>query len=57
MLFIANSMLGYDFESIMESSVLTGNFFPTEGGVSKVFGEVFIPPGLEILSGEGLVIG
>ena len=57
LLFIANGMLDYDFESIMESSVLTGNFFPTEGGPLKVAGEVLIFPGLEILAGEGLVIG
>ena len=56
-LFLANVLLDYYFESIMESSVLTGNFFPTEGGPLKVAGEVLIFPGLEILAGEGLVIG
>jgi len=57
LLFIANGMLDLDFESIFESSVLTGNFFPTEGGPLKVLGEVAIFPGLEILAGEGLSIG
>jgi hypothetical protein len=57
LLFIANGMLDLDFESIFESSVLTGNFFPTEGGPLKVLGEVVIFPGLEILAGEGLSIG
>ena len=57
MLFVANSMLGLDFESIFESSILTGNFFPTEGGPLKILGEVFIPPGVEIGMGEGLNIG
>jgi len=53
LLWIANGMLNLDIETIMESSVLTGNFFPTEGGIAKVLGEVIIPPGVEILSGEG----
>jgi hypothetical protein len=53
LLWIANGMLNLDIETIMESSVLTGNFFPTEGGIVKVLGEVIIPPGIEILSGEG----
>jgi len=53
LLWIANGMLDLDIETIMESSVLTGNFFPTEGGIVKVLGEVIIPPGVEILSGEG----
>ncbi len=53
LLWIGNSMLGLDIESIMESSVLTGNFFPTLGGPGMVAGEVFIPPGLEILGGQG----
>jgi len=35
LLYIGNTMLGLDIESIMESSVLTGNFFPTSGGPIK----------------------
>ena len=54
MLYVGNSMLGLDIESIMESSVLTGNFFPTSGGFLKVIEEVVMLPGLEILSGESL---
>ena len=60
MLFIANVYLGFDFESIMQSSVLAGNFFPTGGGVIKTLDEVGVfggIPGLEILSGESLGIG
>jgi predicted NAD-dependent protein-ADP-ribosyltransferase YbiA (DUF1768 family)/plasmid maintenance system antidote protein VapI len=60
LLFIANGMLGFDFESIMESSVLAGNFFPTGGGPIKVLDEVGLfggLPGLEVLSGESLGIG
>ena len=57
MLYIGNTMLGLDIESIMESSVLVGNFFPTAGGPLKVFDEVLMLPGLEILSGESLGIG
>ena len=54
MLYVGNTMLGFDFESIMESSILAGNFFPTSGGPLKVLEEVLILPGLEILSGESL---
>ena len=57
MLYVGNTMLGLDIESIMESSVLTGNFFPTAGGPLKVLDEVLILPGLEILTGESLGIG
>jgi hypothetical protein len=60
MLFVANTFLGLDFESIMQSSVLAGNFFPTGGGPIKVLDEIGLfggIPGLEVLSGESLGIG
>ena len=57
MLYVGNTMLGLDIESIMESSVLVGNFFPTSGGPLKVLDEVLMLPGLEILSGESLGLG
>ena len=53
LLFSGNSLLGLDIETILNSSLITGNFFPTLGGFEKILEEVIIPPGLEILSGEG----
>ena len=53
LLFAGSSLLDINPETILESSVLTGNFFPTLGGVGMIAGEVAIPPGLEILAGEG----
>ena len=49
-----HSLLGLDIETILDSSLLAGNFFPVLGGFEKIFEEVLIPPGLEILSGEGI---
>jgi hypothetical protein len=57
MLYVGNTMLGLDIESIMESSILTGNFFPSTGGPLKVIEEIVMLPGLEILSGESLGLG
>ena len=54
MLWVGNALLGLDIETILDTSLLTGNFFPTLGGFEKIFEEVVIPPGLEILAGEGL---
>ena len=49
----STGLLGMDVETILDSNLLTGNFMPTLGGFEKIFEEVLIPPGLEILAGEG----
>jgi hypothetical protein len=53
LLYVGNSMLDLDIETILNTSVLVGNFFPTLGGFEKIAEEVIIPPGLEIALGEG----
>ena len=53
MLFVGNSMLGLDIETILDSNLITGNFMPTLGGFEKIFEEILIPPGVEIIMGEG----
>ena len=53
LLFSGNSLLGLDIETILNSNLITGNILPTIGGVEKILEEVIIPPGLEILMGEG----
>ena len=53
LLFATQGLLGMDIETILDSNLLTGNFMPTLGGFEKIFEEVVIPPGLEILAGEG----
>ena len=54
LLFASNGLLNLDIATILDSNLLTGNFMPTLGGFEKIFEEVLIPPGLEILAGEGL---
>ena len=56
LLFVGNTLLGLDIETILDSSAIVGNFFPVLGGFEKIFEEVLIPPGLEILMGEGIGI-
>ena len=53
MLFVGNGLLDMDIETILETNLVTGNFFPTLGGFDKIVEEVLIPPGLQILGGEG----
>ena len=53
LLWASTGLLNMDIETILDSSLLTGNFMPTLGGFEKIFEEVVIPPGLEILAGEG----
>ena len=53
MLFVGNSLLGLDIETILDSNLITGNFMPTLGGFEKIFEEILIPPGVEIIMGEG----
>ena len=52
--FATQGLLGVDIETILDSAIITGQFIPTMGGLEKIFEEVIIPPGLEILSGEGI---
>jgi hypothetical protein len=54
LLLTTNQLIGLDVETIFESSILTGGFDPDIHGISKTFFEVVVPPGVEILSGEGL---
>jgi len=53
LLWTGSTLLDVDVETILQTNIVTGNFFPTVGGISMIMGEVMIPPGLEILSGEG----
>ena len=53
LLLTGNSLLDLDIETILNSSIVTGNLLPTPGGLDKILSEVFIPPGIEILTGEG----
>ena len=53
LLFSGNSLLGLDIETILNSSLISGNFMPTPGGLEKILEEVLIPPGLEIIMLEG----
>jgi len=53
MFFAGSALLGVEIETILNSNLLAGNFMPTLGGFEKIFEEVFIPPGVEILTGEG----
>jgi len=53
LLWASSGLLNMDIETILDSNLLTGNFMPTLGGFEKIFEEVVIPPGLEILAGEG----
>lgn len=53
LLFTGTGLLGLDIETILDSSIITGNFLPTLGGFDEIFEEVVVPPGLEILQGEG----
>ena len=53
LLWTGSTLLDVDVETILQTNIVTGNFFPTLGGISMIMGEVMIPPGLEILSGEG----
>ena len=53
LLWTGSTLLDVDIETILQTNIATGNFFPTIGGISMIMGEVIIPPGLEILNGEG----
>jgi len=53
MLVATTQLGGLDVETIFESSFLTGSFNPAIQDLSKTFFEVVVPPGVEILSGEG----
>ena len=53
MFWAGGALLDIDVETILDSNILTGNFFPTLGGFEKIAEEVIIPPGLEILTGKG----
>ena len=54
LLFVGNGLFDLDIETILDSSIITGNFAPMIGGFDEIFEEVFIPPGIEILRGEGI---
>lgn len=53
MIFLGNTALDMDIETIFNSHFITGNFLPTLGGFEKIAEEVLVPPGVEILTGEG----
>jgi len=50
---VGNALLDLDIETILNSSIFMGNFHPMWGGLDRIVTEVVIPPGLEILTGEG----
>ncbi len=52
LLLLGNQMVS--IESIFNTSVLTGNLFPMVGDIGMFTEEVFIPSGLEIMSGASL---
>ena len=52
--FTGEVFLGVDIETILDSNIIAGNYLPVIGGFDKVFEEVIIPPGIEILMGEGI---
>lgn len=53
LLFFGNGVLDLDIETILDSSILTGNFMPTYGGIENNLEQALIPPGIEILMGKG----
>jgi hypothetical protein len=53
LLFVGNGFFDLDIETILESSIFTGNLMPTYGGIENNLEQVLTPPGLEILAGRG----
>ena len=53
LLITGNTLLDLDIETILNSNIVSGNFFPMVGGLEVIVSEVAIPPGIEILMGEG----
>ena len=50
LLYFGNGVLDLDIETILNSSIITGNVMPTIGGVERNLLQVLIPPGLEIIT-------
>ena len=50
LLYFGNGVLDLDIETILNSSIITGNVMPTLGGIERNLLQVFIPPGLEVIT-------